>query len=237
MRALIVDDEPRARCLLRDYCLEHGGLEVVGESCDGHEALVDIRRWRPELVFLDIEMPGLDGFEVLARLADHAEPLRVIFTTGFERYAVQAYEVAAIDYLLKPFDRERFHTAVNRVFAMAPTAAAPELTADPGPLLVRSGSTVRAVAADEVRWIEAAGDYARVHTAAGVFLATSGLGALEGRLDRSRFLRVHRSVVVYLPAVRKLRPRRQGGWIAELNGGASVPVGRKYVAGLKERFV
>ncbi|MEM7202183.1 MAG: LytTR family DNA-binding domain-containing protein [Planctomycetota bacterium] len=237
MRTLIVDDEPQARRLLRDYCEELSDLEVVGESRDGLEAVEHIRRWSPELLFLDVQMPELDGFGVLQELAPHERPARVVFATAFDQYALRAFEVAALDYLLKPFDRERVHAAVQRAVGPAP----PALDAAPPPpepvLLVRSGSRARAVEPAEVLWIEASGDYAKVHGRDGTFLATSSLGELQERLDHARFLRVHRSAMVYLPAVRQLCPRRQGGWHAVLDDGSRVPVGRTYLAALKRRFV
>lgn len=237
MRTLIVDDEPEARRLLRGYCEELSDLEVVGECSDGLQAVADIRRLRPELVFLDVQMPELDGFEVLNRLPPDVAPGRIVFTTAFDQYALQAFEVAATDYLLKPFDKERFRTAVRRAVDQGSARGAPGAAERVGVLFVRSGSRVRAVEAHDVRWIEASGDYARVHTVDGTFLATSGIGTLENRLDRSRFLRVHRSAMVYLPAVRQLFPKGQGGWTAMLEDGTAVPVGRKYVAVLRKRFV
>lgn len=232
MRTLIVDDEPEARRLLREYCEAHPALHVVGESADGLQAVLDIRELHPELVFMDVHMPALDGFGVLGELEPAEMPAHVVFTTAHDRYALRAFEVAAEDYLLKPFDRARFRAAVQRVFDRKTAPAAQEEV-----LLVRSGSRLHSVRACDVRWIEACGDYAKVHTAAGSFLATSGLGDLEKRLDPTRFLRVHRSAMLYLPAVRHLHPNGQGGWTALLEGGAAVPVGRTYVAILKRRCV
>lgn len=232
MRTLIVDDEPEARRLLRQYCEEHPALRVVGESRDGVQAVADVRRLRPELLFLDVQMPELDGFDVLKSFEPAETPRHVVFTTAFDRYALRAFEVAAEDYLLKPFDRERFRAAVQRVLDKQPPNVTPSSV-----LLVRSGSRVLAVELDDVRWIEACGDHAKVHTAGGAFLSTSGLGELEQRLDPARFVRVHRSAMVYLPAVRSLRPKGQGGWTAQLVDGTAVPVGRTYVEALKRRCV
>ncbi len=238
LRTLIVDDEAPARSLLREYCEDFPEIEVLGESRDGLEALEHIRSLQPELVFLDVKMPGLDGFAVLNALSTKELPGRVVFTTAYDQFALQAFEVAATDYLLKPFDKERFAKTIRRALSEAQVPGN-EIGggSEAGVLLVRSGSSARAVQPQDVLWIEAAGDYAKVHTRQGEFLATSGLGALEGQLDRTQFMRVHRSVLLYLPALRRLSPRSSGGWLAELEGGTKVPVGRKYVEMVKARFL
>lgn len=233
MRALIVDDEPDARRLLREYCEGSPGLEVVAECRDGHEAITDIRRWKPDLLFLDVQMPGPDGFSVLESLDPSEVPPHVVFTTAHDRYALPAFDVAAADFLLKPFDRERFRRAVERV----QDRSRGEQRAAGDVLMVRSGNQARVLRAEEVRWIEAAGDYTRVHSAEGEFLGTSGLGSLERSLDPKLFARIHRSLLVYLPAIRDLRPRHQGGWEAVMRSGDHLPVGRRYLAQLKARFL
>ena len=237
-RALIVDDEAPARRLVRDALGELGaGIEIAGECANGPEAVAAVAaaesRGAPvDLLFLDVQMPGLDGFGVLAELEARGLALPcVVFSTAFGEHAVRAFEVAAVDYLLKPFTRARFAEAVGRALA----GAEPSARADR--LLVERGGVIVPVEAAEVLWVEAAGDYARLHTQRGAFTASVGIGALSERLPADRFARVHRSAIVALPAVRSLRRDGSGGFWAQLAGGAEVRVSRTYADVVRDRLV
>ncbi len=256
-RAVIVDDEPLARGLVREYLEDVPEVEVVAESGNGPEAVETLRRERPDLVFLDVQMPGLDGFEVLEKLAapdDGAAPLdpmpAVVFATAFDQYALRAFEAAAADYLLKPYSAERFRQAIGRALdrLRARPAENPDLdriaqlleaARRPAPafaerLFVRVGARIVPVRVEDVVWAEAAGDYTTLHTAAEAFTAGETLGALAERLNPARFARVHRSAVIAVGALRHLESDGSGGYVATLAGGATVRVSRTYAQAVRD---
>ncbi|TGE11899.1 LytR/AlgR family response regulator transcription factor [Hymenobacter elongatus] len=246
MTVLLIDDEAPARTIMRQYLADFPQLVIVGECADGLAAVEAIRRLQPELVFLDIQMPGLTGFEVLTQLD---QVPRVIFSTAYDQYALHAFEAGAIDYLLKPYDRPRFRQAVERVLAQAatPDAALQQLLQrleekGPGPrvpgafptrLFVPHGPRLLAVPVREIRYVEAAGDYTTLHTATGQFLSNLGISQLAQRLDPQQFLRIHRSVLVALDAVQALERDGSGGYYATLAGGHTVRVSRSYAEVLR----
>ena len=237
MTTLIIDDEAPARLIVRQYLADFPQLTVLAECADGLTALAAIREHRPDVVFLDIQMPGLTGFEVLAQLT---EVPRVIFSTAYQQYALDAFAAGAVDYLLKPYDRARFRQAVGRVLSQpaAPDAALERLlqrldeasapAAYPSRLFVPQSGRLVAVPVADIQFVEAAGDYATLHTAGGQFFSSLGLGQLVQRLDPQRFLRIHRSVLVALEAVRDLERDGSGGYYATLAGGRVVRVSRGY---------
>ena len=246
-RALLVDDEAPARRIVREALAAAGAeVEVVGEAANGPEAVAALaaaeRAGRPVgLAFLDVQMPGLDGFEVLAELGRRGLTApRVVFSTAFDAHAVRAFEVAAVDYLLKPFTQARFEEALGRALAATGDEAGrvAEAARQSAPryadrLLVEDGGVFVPVATADVVWAEAAGDYTRLHTrraggGAKTYLASQGIGALADRLDPARFARVHRSTVVALDALRALERDASGGFTARLDGGAVVRVSRTY---------
>ena len=247
LRVLIVDDEPPARALLAELLRAVESVEVVGEASGGPEA-VDLVVAQAEAgtpvdaLFLDVQMPGLDGFGVLAALAARLDALpAVVFATAFDRHAVGAFETGAVDYLLKPVTRSRLETAVARLRERTPslTASDAQAVADgaaAGRLLVRAGDRLVALAVDDIVWVEAEGNYARLHTAGRPFLAGVGIGEVEARLPKDRFVRVHRSALVALDAVRQLESDGSGGYEALLEGGHRVRVSRTY-ADLFRRLV
>ncbi|GAA3995673.1 LytTR family DNA-binding domain-containing protein [Hymenobacter fastidiosus] len=246
MNVLLIDDEAPARTIMRQYLADFPQLVIVGECADGLAAVEAIRRLRPELIFLDIQMPGLTGFEVLAQLE---EVPRVIFSTAYDQYALNAFEAGALDYLLKPYDRPRFRQAVERTLARAaaPDAALQQLllrleekaagpqppAAFPARLFVPHGTRLQAVPVREIRYVEAAGDYTTLHTAAGQFLSNLGISQLAQRLDPRQFIRIHRSVLVALDAVHALERDGSGGYYATLTGGHTVRVSRSYAEVLR----
>lgn len=229
---LIADDEPVARAGLRDMLASVPWLTCVGEAANGLAAVEAINTLRPELVFLDIQMPGLLGTEVLRRV-EH-QPF-VIFTTAFAQHAVTAFELGALDYLLKPFGPERLAAALERArAAIGEPAALPALdrlreALTKGPmsrLFVRSGGAIIPVAVAEVAWFEARGDYVAAHTGSSRHMVHLSLNRLEERLDPKRFLRIHRTHIVNLDHVKSFRPLGKGRLEAELRDGTRLPVSR-----------
>ena len=245
-RALIADDEAPARKMVREALAAldpavGGAVRVVGECANGPATVAAIEAAERggaavDLLFLDVQMPGLTGFEVLDEAERRGLRLpRVVFSTAFDHHAVRAFEVAAVDYLLKPFTRARFAEAVGRALATPPERAggAAEAAHRAAPpfaerLLVEDGGVFVPVATADLVWAEAAGDYTKLHTRAKTYLASQGIGALSERLDPDRFARVHRSTVVALGALRALERDNSGGFVARLEGGAVVRVSRTY---------
>ena len=253
-RALIVDDEAPARKMVRealaalDPAATGGAVRVVGECANGPEAVAAVAGAEAAgapvgLLFLDVQMPGLTGFEVLGEVEARGLAVpRVVFSTAFDQHAVRAFEVAAVDYLLKPFTRARFAEAVTRALAhnveRAPQAAEAVRPRYPDRLLVEDGGVFVPVAVADVVWAEAAGDYTKLHTlgAGGrrTYLAGQGIGVLSERLDPARFARVHRSTVVALAALRALERDNSGGFVARLSDGATVRVSRTYADAIRQ---
>lgn len=230
--AFVADDEPVARAGLRAMLAAFDWVEVVGEAADGESAVREIQALRPELVFLDVQMPGLLGTDVLRRL-DRA-PF-VIFTTAYSEHAVTAFELGAVDYLLKPFGPSRLAAAMERVRSAlgepAPADSFERLSGAlaGGPisrLFVRVGGTLVPLPVERVSWFEASGDYVTAHAGNARHLLHLSLSRLEARLDPRRFVRVHRTHIVNLDQVRAFRRDARGNLEAELLDGARVPVSR-----------
>ena len=246
IRTLIVDDEPLAREGLRVRLGLERDIDLIGEAADGPVAVEMIRKELPDLVLLDVQMPGMDGFEVLSRVADDCLP-SIIFVTAHDRYALKAFEVHAVDYLLKPLDGGRLREAVDRVrraVAMGQSApreglvnllAAQEKRPDPGHArrwAVRENEHFVLLRAEEVDWIEAAANYVRFHARGKVFLLRGTMAALEETLDPRRFTRIHRSTIVNLDRVREIRPEWHGDYDVVLTTGDVLRLGRRYRDGL-----
>ncbi len=242
IRTLIVDDEPPARALVREYLADLPQIDVVGECANGREAIAAINQKAPDLVFLDIQMPGLSGFDILPRL--DVMP-RIIFATAYDEYAIQAFETGAIDYLLKPYTRGRLRKAVERVLAQQQDPshlqtileAATPRPVYPERLLVRTGDKIVPVAVADLVWAEAAGDYTTLHTTKNSVLCSLGLGALAKRLDPQRFARVHRSALIALDAVRHFASDGEGGYWATLVTNHRVRVSRSYAGHVRDQIV
>ena len=235
---LIVDDEPAARAGLRDILSSVEWLTIAGEAGDGPSAIEKIDRLKPELVFLDIEMPGVKGTEILTR-TEH-QPY-VVFTTAYAQHAAAAFELGALDYVLKPFGEARIAKALERVRAAIgepgtpPTADRLREALGAGPmsrLFVRSGNGVVPVLVADVLWFEASGDYVTAHTERGRHLLHLSLNRLQARLDPKRFLRVHRTYIVNLDHVSAFK-RQARGFVAELDNGVRVPVSREKAREIK----
>lgn len=241
LRALLVDDEPLALRRLSACLREIEGVEVVGATTSSRQAVTMIGALHPDMVFLDIAMPGLDGFDVARRRGSGARPA-IVFVTAYDRHAVRAFAEDAADYLLKPVAPERLGEAVGRARHWLAGRAGPRAAADgAGRLADEDGLWVhrrrefaRARIGD-IRWIEAEGDYVRLHMAAdgGGGLVRMTLSALEARLDPDAFIRVHRSVICRTAAIAALRRTATGALVATLADGETVPVGRAYGRGLR----
>lgn len=237
LRCLIVDDEELARQRVRELLDAEAGVEVVGEAADGDAAVDSIRTLRPDVVWLDIQMPGCDGFEVLRRLGP-ALPV-VIFVTAYDRYAIRAFDAMALDYVLKPFDRERFQRALQR--AREAASSFPErvaaLLADreqdyPRRMIIREAGRIQFVQVDDIRWIEAQGNYLKLHTGTGTPLLRCTMKEMEARLDPDRFARVHRSTIVCLRRILQMRPISGGDYKILLEDSTELVCSRGHVADL-----
>ncbi|MCM2268847.1 MAG: LytTR family DNA-binding domain-containing protein [Thermoanaerobaculia bacterium] len=246
LKVLIVDDEPLARQRLRRLLTPEGDLEIVGECSSAQEALAVLEADRPDLLLLDVQMPEQDGFALLRALPDDGRPA-VIFVTAFDEHAVAAFEVNAVDYLLKPVDPERLTEAIARVRRERGAAGGAgeldlrlrsllETLAPRGRfmdrILVRRPGRISFVNVEEIHWISAEGNYVRLHLAKERHLVRLKIGTLEERLDPSRFLRIHRSVIVNLDRVRELHRLPGGDYTVLLDGGATLTMSRSY----KSRF-
>ena len=242
IRALVVDDEPHARELLRSLLEREPDVEVVGEAALGERAIAEVTSGRPDILFLDIELPDLDGFAVLERLAKRDEPLpQVVFVTAYDEFALRAFEVHAVDYLLKPFDEERLAETLRRARGRLGERGAASLEADLTRLLralerrrplerlaVRRGDDSIVLRAREIDWLEAEENYVRVHVGERSYLARSTLQSLEERLDRDRFFRIHRSTVVNADRIRRFTPWGHGDLMVELADGTQLRASRRY---------
>jgi two-component system, LytTR family, response regulator len=239
VRALIADDEPLARAGLRAMLGELDWVSCVGETANGPETVDAVNRLRPELLFLDIQMPGMSGIEVLKRV--ECQPF-VVFTTAFAQHAVAAFALGALDYLLKPFGAERFNAAMERVRsglgepgAVPPQDRLSEALRN-GPMsriFVRSGRAIIPVPVASVLWFEADGDYVTVTTRENRYIVHLSLSRLEARLDAARFVRIHRTHIVNLEHVVAFRPQGKGQLVAELSNGVRLPVSRSRAADIR----
>ncbi|HEV8691349.1 MAG TPA: LytTR family DNA-binding domain-containing protein [Ideonella sp.] len=248
IRTLIVDDEPLARLNLATLLQEEEDFEVVGECADAASAAAAIAQLAPQLLFLDVQMPGMDGFELLdavhaaAQSASHdAAPMAIVFVTAHAQFAVQAFEAQALDYLLKPFRRERFEATLERVrhYLSEPPHALPEtgdtpLAIEPDRMVVKSGHKLVFIPFDELELVRAAANYVTLHFGHNETLdVREKIGVLAQRLPAARFLRIHRSYIVNLAQLRALYPVGGGEYMATLRNGRELPVGPSYPAAIR----
>jgi two-component system LytT family response regulator len=238
IRVLIVDDEPIARRGVRLQLKGDPEVEIIGECANGPEAVAAIRKLAPDLVFLDVQMPEMDGFEVIEAVGVERMP-RVIFVTAYDQYTLRAFEVHALDYLLKPFDRERFLKALNharsslergefnrqlirllddRLVARKPLER----------LVIKSGGRIYFLNVEEVDWIEAADNYVELHVGSESHLLRETISGLAARLDPARFLRIRHSTIVNLERVKELRPLFRGEYLIVLRDGTELTSSRRY---------
>lgn len=241
MRAVVVDDEELARAVVREYLAAHPDVEVAAECANGFEAVKAITELRPDLLFLDVQMPKLTGFEVL-ELVEH--PPAVVFTTAYDEFALKAFEVHAVDYLLKPFTRERFDEALTRArkrVAEAPDSGVAEVTREAAErqgsrdrILIREGAGVVVIPVEKVDVIEAEDDYVRIRAEGKEYRKQTPLGDLEKMLPPSRFVRIHRSILLNVDRLAKLELYAKDSRVAILKDGTRLPVSRSGYARLKE---
>lgn len=240
LRALVVDDEELARRRVRELVTAHDALEFAGEASNGAAALDLLVDLRPDVLFLDIEMPELDGFEVLQALEEDALPL-VVFVTAYDRYAIDAFEVGAVDYLLKPITDERFRAAVERVQRRIAHEAPPQQLRAVAERLehargyarrfvARRGGRHYFVPVDELTWIEADGNYLRLHTSDGSHLVRRTLKEAEARLDPQQFVRIHRSLLVAIDRIRTIESGDSGEYVVTMQDGTRLQASRSYNA-------
>jgi two-component system LytT family response regulator len=243
LRALIVDDEELARQLLREYCAADSDLEIIGECANGFDAVKAIQELKPDLVFLDVQMPKLDGFEVLELIQTNAA---IVFVTAYDQYATKAFDAAAVDYLLKPFDENRFRVALDRarkrlgesqVQRMDP-AQLRKAAQQPGHfverIVVKDGTRVHIIPVKQLDFAEAQEDYIALHSNGKTYLKQQTISSLEESLDPASYVRVHRSYIVSLDQVSKIEPYTKDTRIAVLKSGAQVPVSRSGYLRLRE---
>ena len=261
VKAIIIDDEPLARLIVREFLQSYPGITIVQECCDGFEGIKAIQQHHPDLIFLDIQMPKINGFEMLELVED---PPAVIFTTAFEEYAIRAFETHAIDYLLKPFSKERFDKALAKWFdqhsgktADASAAASPASdpssspaatqsantqalleTASQSPaqahrVVVKTGGKIKIIPVEDIHYLEASDDYVKIHTHNGAFLKNKTMSWFEQTLDPAQFVRTHRSYILNVQQVTRIEPYEKDGHLCILQAGGQVPVSKTGYVKLK----
>lgn len=250
MKVIIIDDEPLARSVVKEYLQKHPQLELLQECNDGLEGLKAIQEQKPDLIFLDIQMPKINGFEMLELLD---QPPAVIFTTAFDEYAIKAFEAHAIDYLLKPFNQERFDKAVQKCMLSISTQATTDQknissenktqelleTASLSPaqsqrIVVKNGSKIKIIPAQDIFYLEAADDYVKIHTKEGYFLKNKTMSHFEQVLDSQHFVRSHRSYIINIQQITRIDPYEKDSHVAILRSGVKVPVSRSGYVKLRQ---
>ena len=239
MRTVIIDDEPLARSIIREYLQGYPQIEIVGECKDGFEGIKAIMQHQPDIIFLDVQMPKITGFEML-ELGEHPPP--VIFTTAFDEYAIKAFETHAVDYLLKPFSKERFDKAVqkwmdqksavtnNQSPLLATAAESPQQSHR---IVVKTGGKIQIIPVQDIDYLEAADDYVRINTKKGVFLKNKTMNYFEQVLNPQQFVRTHRSFIINVSMINRIDPYEKDNHIAILQTGAKIPVSKTGYAKLK----
>lgn len=249
IKVLVADDEPLARERLSGLLSQEPDIEVVGEARDGEEAVTAIHDDSPDLVFLDVQMPQMSGFDVIEAVGTDKMPL-VIFVTAYDQHALKAFQVRALDYLLKPFDRERFKDALGRArkqlerdengdLGRRLLALVKDLRRDQPKsdrLVVKSGGRLFFLRTDEIDWVEAAGNYVRLHVGPGSHLLRETMNAIEGRLDPEKFFRIHRSRIVNMERIQELQPWLNGEYAVLLRTGTRLTLSRGYREKLQDRL-
>lgn len=249
MKILIVDDEPLARERVRRHLRDEPGIEIVGEAGNGREAVTAIEEKTPDLVFLDVQMPEMNGFDVLKALEENKIPA-IVFTTAYDKYAIQAFEFHALDYLLKPFSRERFRRSVRhareqlensrqsgnideRLVSLLENLKAKKYLER---IVVKSSGRVFFIKTEEIDWIEAAGNYLKLHVGRDAHLIRETMQSIEAKLDPEKFFRIHRSTLVQIDRIKELHPLFGGDYAVILRNGTELSLSRNYRDRLPELF-
>jgi two-component system LytT family response regulator len=249
IRVLVADDEPLARERLTTLLSSEPDVDIVAQARDGEDAVTAIHDHSPDLVFLDVQMPQMNGFDVIEAVGTDKMPL-VIFVTAYDQHALKAFQVRALDYLLKPFDRERFTDALQRArkqierdetgdLGRRLLALVKDLRRDQprsDRLVVKSGGRLFFLRTDEIDWIEAAGNYVRLHVGTASHLLRETMNAIEGRLDPEKFFRIHRSRIVNMERIQELQPWLNGEYAVLLRTGTRLTLSRGYREKLQERL-
>jgi len=237
MKAIIIDDEPLARMMVKEYLQGYTHIEVVEECNDGFEGIKAIQQHRPDLIFLDIQMPKINGFEMLELIDD---PPLVIFTTAFEEYAIKAFEAHAADYLLKPFSKERFDKAMQKLAMQKAGSTAALLEsglqapAQNNRIVVKDNGKIKIIPVSKLQYLEAADDYVKIYTADGTYLKKKTMQFFEDSLPPQEFIRIHRSYIINAQLITRIDPYEKDGHLALLTTGARVPVSKAGYSKLKE---
>jgi len=238
-KVILIDDEPLARQLIKAFIKPYSQLQVVAECGDGFEGFKAIQELEPDLIFLDVQMPRLNGMEMLELIEN---PPAVIFTTAFDEYAMKAFEMNAADYLLKPITRERFDKALNKWLSIAASHKQPDtekLFSTPivegyqNRIVVKDNGMIRIIPEQDIQYVEASDDYIKIVTPAGTYLKKSTLSHLEQSLDPQKFVRVHRSYLLPVAQLARIEPYEKDGHIALLQNGAKIAVSKSGMAKLK----
>ncbi|MFL6466393.1 MAG: LytR/AlgR family response regulator transcription factor [Pyrinomonadaceae bacterium] len=246
IRTLIVDDEPLARERVKRFLKDERDIVILGECGNGTDAIKSIREKEPDLVFLDIQMPEKNGFDVIKSIEGGDLPT-IVFVTAYDQYALQAFEVHALDYLLKPFNRERFHRAVSRAKDQIESRRRGELDERLASLIssispdrkylerlvVKSVGRVFFLKTSEIDWIEASGNYLKLHVGRESHMIRETMNSIEGKLDPGQFMRIHRSTIVNIDRIKELHPMFSGDYSAILRDGTELALSRNY----RERFL
>ena len=249
IRALIVDDEELARSRVRGLLKSESDIDVVGECSNGHQAIAAIAAKQPDLLFLDVQMPEVDGFSVLDAI-DQAERPAVIFVTAYDRYAIRAFDAYALDYLLKPFNRARFHKSLERARLQIARAKRDQVDHRLAALLkevkgqtqylerlvIRSAGRVIFLRTDDVQWFEACANYVRLHLGKESHLMREKINVLERQLDPQKFVRVHRSSIVKIDQIKELRSSADGEHVVVLQDGSRLSMSRGYHQHFRQVF-
>ena len=238
MKAIIIDDEPLARSLVKEYLQAYKNIELVEECNDGFEGVKAIQQYNPDVIFLDIQMPKINGFEML-ELIDN--PPHVIFTTAFEEYAVKAFETYALDYLLKPFSKDRFDKCIQKLLqqksviqteALLETAA--QTPVQNNRIVVKDGGKIKIIPVGQVQYLEAADDYVKIHISEGSFLKKKTMQYFEQLLQPHHFARIHRSFIINTQLITRIDPYEKESHLVLLTSGAKLPVSKAGYLKLKE---
>lgn len=241
MKAIIIDDEPLARSLIKEYLQQYPQITVAEECNDGFEGLKAIQQHQPDIIFLDIQMPKINGFEMLELVE---EPPAVIFTTAFDEYALKAFEAHAVDYLLKPFSKERFDKAMEKLLEQSSVQKqkantqmlmqSVDIPAHSERVVVKNMSSIRIIPVHDIHYLEAADDYVKIHTNQGVFLKNKTMSFFENSLSTVQFVRTHRSYMVNVQEITRIDPYEKENHQAILKSGAKIPISKSGYGRLKE---
>jgi two-component system LytT family response regulator len=239
-KVIVIDDEPLARSIVKEFLQKHLDLELVEECNNGFEAVKAIQQHQPDLLFLDIQMPKINGFEMLELLEQSPA---VIFTTAYDEYAIKAFEAHAIDYLLKPFNQERFDKAVqkwkeqknsgNEKVKLELLETASQSPAQNQRIVVKTGGKISIIPVQDVHYLEAADDYVKVHTKDGAFLKNKTMSHFEQSLDPHQFVRTHRSFIINVHMITRIDPYEKENHLAILRSGMKIPVSKSGYVKLK----